>query len=224
MGAGQAEDHDGVPIVENVNGVTEHGLHVDRQRLRAIRHVLPVQREAPQEGGGVDEVQPFGRPRGANRPVVVGERTRSTSSRLEVKERVVPPIVDGEKAGRPVGRRGIQEGHAFRLSPLHLEHVGQCMAGPDVAGLLLQGRPGGDLGPLVVAVLLQAERRTCPGCSPIPPGPRATLRRPSRQTPLMSLLCPRKKYRSWATLSARRSRESWSRARSKKCVASSQWP
>ncbi len=41
LSADHAEDHDGVPIVEDVDGVTEHGLQVDGQRLNAIFDVVP---------------------------------------------------------------------------------------------------------------------------------------------------------------------------------------
>ena len=70
----------------------------------------------------------------------------------------MPPVVDGEEARRPAGRRGGEEVDAVPLAAFHLEDVRQRVHRPDVPRIVVQGGPGARLGLPVVRVLLKPER------------------------------------------------------------------
>ena len=100
------------------------------------------------------------------------------SPELQVVQAAVPPVVDGEEARRPAGRRGGEEVNAVPLAALHLEDVRQRVHRPDVLRIVVQGGPGARLGLPVVRVLLQPERVDALHVSPAGP-----VARPGRQHP-----------------------------------------
>ena len=156
VASGEAERHHCVPVVEHVDGLGQQRLDVVAQLCGAPADVDTEQGQAPQQCGGVVDVEPLRGASGADRAVVEAQHLVELAQ-LQVVQRPVPPVVHGEVARRPVVLGLAEEVHPVVGPPLHLEDVGQGVDGPGVVSRRPEGGAGAGLGLPVACVLLQAE-------------------------------------------------------------------
>ena len=130
-----------------------------RHLVPALAHVVAGQVQAPEQGGGIHEVERDGAAASPDWAVVEPENIVDLPE-VEVAERPVPPVVDLEEVvvARPVRLAGHRPAHAVLGAALHLHHVGHSVVRPAVERLGVEGFSADSLGPRVVSHLLQTER------------------------------------------------------------------
>ena len=146
-------------VVERVEAVLGGLRLVGRgQLLVAIPRVDPAQAQAPEQCGGIEHLQLDLRSLGPQRAVVNLQHPVEAIV-VEIEERDVPPVVEGEAVVvlRPIGLAPFHEGDAFLLPRLHLHDVADRVLRPAVVRLQVDGLPAGVLRRAVVPAFLQAE-------------------------------------------------------------------
>ena len=168
---GQAEGHDRVPVVEQVDRLANQRADIRGEQLRAPGDIGPGQRQPPQQGGSINDIEPLGGPAGPDR-AVIQIQGRARLAQFQVVEGMVPPVVDGEacltsrppsRTGRPPRRAGCLPSR--KRGPVHARPTRRAGSPPVPPARVPQ--PGGSpRSP-------PGRRRRCPARTPTPAAPQA---------------------------------------------------
>ena len=120
------------------------GDHAVGDLLPAPADIDAGEVQPPEQRRGVAQIQQDAAPARAQQAVVDRER-RGMVLAVDMVEREVPGIVDGEEAARgPVRLARLVPVDPLVVAALHLEHVADRMDAPDVLGIGGHGRPPSD--------------------------------------------------------------------------------
>ncbi len=156
----------------------EMRIPVRRQFPPAITGIDADQFQAPQQGSGIDQIKKDAGFTGAHLLVIEIENLVEAIVLDEI-ECEMPPLMHGETDGlRPMRFEIGQPADPLDGAGLHFQHMSNCMDGPGIGRIGLDGAPTGDLRLLEVAGLFEAE-----GIHPQDEAVMRMVRRPGRQHP-----------------------------------------